>query len=290
MNTATERTLIELNNRFYREHADTFSATRQAPWPGWERLMDLAAERIGAQSAPVILDLACGNLRFERFCLERLGEAAAVFHAVDASAELAALAPSIPGAHCWQVDLLDELQAGRDPLPGLAPAHFTVCFGFLHHVPGARLRGELLDLMAHTTAPAASSRCRFGASWTTRASPRRRRRPTRSQRPPGCRMPSSIPVIIISVGKMTRAPYAFAIISMTRKSTRAHSTSRAQAPLKSLATMPMAAAARSTATSCFARTDRDTASVHIPRISSEAPDLRLQSSHTKTRTAPQRPR
>lgn len=153
MNTATERALIELNNRFYREHADTFSATRQAPWPGWERLMDLAAERIGAQSAPVILDLACGNLRFERFCLERLGGAAAVFHAVDASAELAALAPSIPGAHCWQVDLLDELQAGRDPLPGLAPAHFTVCFGFLHHVPGARLRGELLDLMAHTTAP-----------------------------------------------------------------------------------------------------------------------------------------
>lgn len=153
MDTATERALIELNNRFYREHADTFSATRQAPWPGWKRLMDLVAARIGALSAPAILDLACGNLRFERFCLERPGGADAVFHAVDASTELAELAPSLPGVRYRQADLLAELLAERDPLPEMPQVDLTVCFGFLHHVPGARLRGELLDLMARMTVP-----------------------------------------------------------------------------------------------------------------------------------------
>lgn len=153
MDIETERTLIELNNRFYREHADTFSATRRAPWPGWERLARLVEERGGLPGGPAVLDLACGNLRFERFAGARFEQAAPTFYAVDDSAELAELAPSLPGVLCRRVDLLAELQAGRDPLPGLPPCDLTVCFGFLHHVPGAQLRERLLDLMVRATAP-----------------------------------------------------------------------------------------------------------------------------------------
>ncbi len=38
--------LIQLNNTFYREHSASFSDTRQAPWPGWVRTMDIALEQL----------------------------------------------------------------------------------------------------------------------------------------------------------------------------------------------------------------------------------------------------
>lgn len=42
MRNETIRALIELNNRFYSEHAASFSSTRQAPWPGWTRMLEAA--------------------------------------------------------------------------------------------------------------------------------------------------------------------------------------------------------------------------------------------------------
>ncbi len=38
--------LIQLNNTFYREHSASFSDTRQAPWPGWVRTMDIALKQL----------------------------------------------------------------------------------------------------------------------------------------------------------------------------------------------------------------------------------------------------
>lgn len=62
--------LIQLNNTFYREHSASFSDTRQAPWPGWVRTMDIALEQLDVATIehPVrVFDLACGNMRFENF-------------------------------------------------------------------------------------------------------------------------------------------------------------------------------------------------------------------------------
>ena len=70
MNRDFASSLIQLNNTFYREHSASFSDTRQAPWPGWVRTMDIALGQLDVATIehPVrVFDLACGNMRFENF-------------------------------------------------------------------------------------------------------------------------------------------------------------------------------------------------------------------------------
>ncbi len=75
MDTATARSLIDLNNRFYTRNAASFSATRSAPWAGWRALSELLAQHgwsspdddgTGAAEERRVLDLACGNLSATR--------------------------------------------------------------------------------------------------------------------------------------------------------------------------------------------------------------------------------
>ena len=147
------RELIALDNRFYMEHAVSFSATRGAPWQGWGRVLEgmRAAGALGG-ARPVLLDAACGNLRLERWLAEELPGIALAFHAVDACAPLAGGGPDAPaGTTFHHVDILGALLAGKDPFAGIPACDIAVCFGFLHHVPGADLRmGLLRALTAHT--------------------------------------------------------------------------------------------------------------------------------------------
>lgn len=48
----------------YTNHAEEFSATRKAPWVGWNRL--LSNEKLIKKEELTILDLGCGNARFLR--------------------------------------------------------------------------------------------------------------------------------------------------------------------------------------------------------------------------------
>ena len=70
---ATLRQLNALTSQFYERKAASFSATRQAPWRGWSRALDIIAQTDGTfgRHPLAVLDLACGNLRFERFLAER---------------------------------------------------------------------------------------------------------------------------------------------------------------------------------------------------------------------------
>jgi tRNA (uracil-5-)-methyltransferase TRM9 len=114
MDLTTAHELIELNNRFYTEHATSFSATRSAPWEGWNHAAELLtqlrwprAHNGGASChSPLVLDLACGNLRFERFFLNAFPSVDLRFHAVDACADLAKDASQIPGADFYEMDVL----------------------------------------------------------------------------------------------------------------------------------------------------------------------------------------
>lgn len=151
MDTATARALIELDTAFYRAHAESFSATRQAPWQGWRQVAGLVRDRARTAGALSVLDLACGNLRFERFLSAELAGCTLAFHAVDNCPELVDAPAAESAVRLHTVDILCELLAGKDPLAGIPRCDATVCFGFMHHVPGFELRRAVLDaLLAHT--------------------------------------------------------------------------------------------------------------------------------------------
>lgn len=151
MDTATARALIELDTAFYRAHAESFSATRQAPWQGWRQVAGLLRPRGTAAGALSVLDLACGNLRFERFLAADLAGCALAFHAVDNCPELVDAPTAESAVNLHTVDILGELLSGNDPFAGIPRCDAAVCFGFMHHVPGFELRRAVLDvLLAHT--------------------------------------------------------------------------------------------------------------------------------------------
>jgi SAM-dependent methyltransferase len=151
---ATARTLARLTSEFYAEVAPSFSQTRQEAWPGWERVVGVLAptlSQLSGHGTPLrVLDLACGNLRFERYLERRL--------------------PPSLGIEAYAYDACDELVAkGRASLartrlhyrhvqlgvPGedlCAPhVHLAVCFGFLHHLPLVAQREHVIDALVEAT-------------------------------------------------------------------------------------------------------------------------------------------
>ena len=103
-----------------------------------------------------VFDLACGNLRFERYLEEALPDASLRIYAVDSCDELVASAdgPSAPVTY-ESSDIVGGLIEGL-PLSRLhhAPqSDMAVSFGFLHHVPGEELRVRVLEGLIDTVRP-----------------------------------------------------------------------------------------------------------------------------------------
>lgn len=151
--------LNELNARFYARACDSFSETRQSPWPGWERVFQLAEQQFGlaagnesgasAQSADAlrVLDLACGNLRFERALVQRYGTASLDLCALDCCD---ALLPEDSPIAYRHLDIVSELLEGNglQALDDWPPFGLVCSFGFMHHVPGFENRLAFLQEMA----------------------------------------------------------------------------------------------------------------------------------------------
>lgn len=140
--------LNRINADFYKQVADSFSATRSRPWEGWNRIVELAG---GSGHAARVLDVACGNLRFERFLDDELPYAPRRFTCVDSCAGLVGELPV-------NVDFFEQDIVASLVLGGLGDAvgadfDLTVCFGFFHHVPTYDLRVRLLNDLAARTAP-----------------------------------------------------------------------------------------------------------------------------------------
>ena len=166
MDLQTARRLSDLTTTFYAHVSASFSATRQAPWPGWQRVAELAwGEEPAASGAGTtrrdtgtssaddtyrVLDLACGNLRFARFAQRQ--RAHVRVWAVDNCDELAVANSDV----CYQhLDLAHTLLGGRDLSQALAapPCDLCVCFGFMHHVPLPQHRAAVLRALVDHAAP-----------------------------------------------------------------------------------------------------------------------------------------
>ena len=140
MDIATLQALKKLNDDFYQGHCESFSQSRGSAWPGWERVArHLKAGRL--------LDVACGNLRFERFLVEHASPVAFDFTCIDSCPSLAR---ARGGISFVERDVLDGLIAGI-PLPDGYDS--AVSFGFMHHVPTMRLRVEFMRQMLASVRP-----------------------------------------------------------------------------------------------------------------------------------------
>ena len=187
MDMKTAEILCNVTSDFYRAQAASFSATRTSPWHGWQRCVAAMVEALGvaghvageiarseaaadggvgegarrAADAIVrpgvsVFDLACGNLRFERYLAEALPHVDVRAYAVDSCDELAADAGGLEIPVTYESsDIVGGLIAGA-PLRELHHApqvDAAVSFGFLHHVPGEELRVRVLDGLIDAVRP-----------------------------------------------------------------------------------------------------------------------------------------
>jgi SAM-dependent methyltransferase len=165
MDHATQRLLGEINRRFYEVRAADFSATRDHPWPGWERLLEHLPSRgkNGGGGGLHILDVGCGNGRFGRFLLDR--EVAIeryvgidfsdllLDHARESLKELSGSARQLMSADLLAAEPDAALPFGRFDL--------VVAFGLLHHVPAHSARNALIRAMSRRVAVGGLMACTF---------------------------------------------------------------------------------------------------------------------------------
>ena len=136
----------ELNIAFYHDNHASFSSSRRSAWEGWKRVGALLA----GEGAMRILDVACGNMRFERFMGERYPELPFRFDCIDSCPELA---EPVAAASFQSVDVIEALLRGEDPIKTDVCYEGAVCFGFMHHVPSAELRVKLACAIVDSLMP-----------------------------------------------------------------------------------------------------------------------------------------
>ncbi len=159
--------LCRLTSDFYANNSDSFSRTRQLAWPGWRTCVDILRKGgLFGTSAPhlSVLDLACGNMRFEAFLSDALADPPDTpplrFFAVDncdalasARAEGLACANGRGEVRYRSLDIMDALFASERLADALdvPPCDLSVSFGFMHHVPLLEQRAEVLDALVEAT-------------------------------------------------------------------------------------------------------------------------------------------
>lgn len=156
MDNKTAHTLVKLNTAFYQTVCDSFSNTRQAPWKGWNCINKHIPSSFWERSPLRVLDLACGNGRFEQFLASSHPDTAIQATCIDSCDELFTLEATSRHAHIsttfhhW--DILNEQDGAPSNLP---VADLSVCFGFFHHIPRKDWREHVLDYLLSQTRPEA---------------------------------------------------------------------------------------------------------------------------------------
>lgn len=152
--------LCALTGEFYRANAESFSQTRQSPWQGWVRLLEVM-DSVAKQKPLRVLDLACGNLRFERYLADALPCKMLSGYAVDNCDPLVEAgerneSDALSRMSFQNLDAIERLSAGclRESLEAPdASCDLAVSFGFMHHVPLERWRAELLRALIAKVRP-----------------------------------------------------------------------------------------------------------------------------------------
>jgi SAM-dependent methyltransferase len=131
MKTETVEKLIQLNNDFYTNNSESFSATRQGAWNGWSVTSNL----LQLPNKPItVLDIACGNMRYYDFLKQNYS---ADFEYLGVDACLPLTKPSLQFLELNIIKDYNQLPKNFSDL--------SVCFGFFHHIPTINLRAKILQ-------------------------------------------------------------------------------------------------------------------------------------------------
>jgi len=155
MNKDVALCLNALNERFYQEVHESFSATRENAWPGWERALPYLYDVAQQMSKPLhVLDVACGNMRFEKFLYSAGLSCEIEAHCLDSCEALAE--PSL-ATRFTQLDIVQALiESPSSRMEDCFPRRaydLVACFGFFHHVPSFEARLSLLDCIIDSLRP-----------------------------------------------------------------------------------------------------------------------------------------
>ena len=136
----TARQLSRITSEFYTQQTQSFSATRQMPWQGWQHCLDVMS-CFTAVEKPRVLDVGCGNLRFARFLTDQAGVQPVSYFA---DIQITFIKMDLVNS------LLDDTLSTQLKVPA---CDLVVAFGFLHHVPGTQNRIRLLCALLDKTKP-----------------------------------------------------------------------------------------------------------------------------------------
>lgn len=156
ISASTAERLSYVTSEFYAQQTQSFSATRQMPWQGWQQCLDAMPQLLVGEK-PSVLDVGCGNLRFARFLRDEAGIVPAKYFAVDNCKPLVENGEA--DTHVSELAFI-ELDVIKSLLDGtlssrliIPPCDLVVAFGFLHHVPVAQKRSQLLGTLLDRTKP-----------------------------------------------------------------------------------------------------------------------------------------
>lgn len=142
MKQKTIKRLLELNKNFYSQVAHEFDLSRQAMWPGWEKLSQLV-KKLNPQAK--IYDIGCGNGRFGSW-LQNQGFSGE-YVGVDQSTLLLkraehSLSDADFSVSAHSINIASQQLTKHLPL---ASADLLVCLAVLHHIPSYHLRLRILQ-------------------------------------------------------------------------------------------------------------------------------------------------
>lgn len=154
MNRETALYLNALNKSFYACVHESFSATRNNSWPGWSRALPYIHALSSESGEPLqVLDLACGNMRFEKY----LNLDASLTYEVCCVDNCELMADLDVSCRYIECDIVASLLNRDGSLERgiLAPKTFDLvaCFGFFHHIPGFESRQLLLSMILEALKP-----------------------------------------------------------------------------------------------------------------------------------------
>lgn len=142
MDKRTQEICISQTNAFYKKNAQSFSETRTSAWPGW----GILTSHIQHLTTPLkVLDVACGNMRFEKFLAAKklnISQATCIDNCP-------ALIPDelLAYANYFEKDIYDLIEEkSMDKKYNL-----SVAFGLLHHIPTFEKRASLLKFLISST-------------------------------------------------------------------------------------------------------------------------------------------